>query len=206
MVHIKIHDGYALQAVALQRIPRGNGHVVEKTKAHGLVAAGMVAWRSDGAKSVIDFARHHCIHRCQGRARSAQRRIPGVDIEGRIGVHLGVRGPTGIDLLAQHIGQSTNGGHIHAPMGQFDIGYRRLWRLAALQQTRQGAVLQPRFNGAEAFGALGMALAHLVFPAIGVGKVPGLVQLNTHRHNFSGKVPPWTHNTHSKPCWPSLTR
>ena len=39
--------------MALQRIARGNGHVVEKTKAHGLVAAGVMAWRTNGAKALL---------------------------------------------------------------------------------------------------------------------------------------------------------
>ena len=42
VVHVEIDNRHPLQAVALQRVFRGDGHVVEEAEAHGFATGGMV--------------------------------------------------------------------------------------------------------------------------------------------------------------------
>ena len=101
VVHIKVHNRHALQAVALQRIFGCHCHAVDKTKAHGPVAAGMVAGRTYRAKSVFHFASHHRVGGGQHSAGSAQHGAPAVHIEGRVRVQLCVAGTAGCNFFGQ---------------------------------------------------------------------------------------------------------
>ena len=93
-----------------------------------------------------------------------------------------------------------------AAMGQLQVGNGSGGRLAPVQRITHTADQQAVLDGGQPLGAFGVTRAHFVFPAIGVGKVTGLVHQCTRKSNFSGNVPPWTLNTNSNPCWTSLTR
>jgi hypothetical protein len=58
--------------------------------------------------------------------------------------------------------------------------------LAPIQRITHAADQQAVFNGVESLGAFGVARAHFMFPAIGVGKVSGLVHLSTRRLKIFG--------------------
>ncbi|MCY1553336.1 hypothetical protein D9M68_898080 [compost metagenome] len=122
MVHVEINDGHALEAVALQLVFRGHRHVVHEAEAHGLVACGVVTRRAHGAEGVGQFTGHHGVGGVDGGARREQDRIPGVDVDGRVRVHLRVGRAAGRDLVAQPVGQATQRRQVHAAMGQFHVG------------------------------------------------------------------------------------
>ena len=106
VVHVKVDDRHAFQAVALQRVFGGHRHVVHKAEAHGLVACGVVARWAHGAKSVHHFAGHDGVGGVNGSACRHQNRVPAVDVDGRVGVDLGVAGSAGGDLVAQAVAQA----------------------------------------------------------------------------------------------------
>ena len=162
VVHVKVHNGHALQAVALHRVLGGHGHVVEKAKPHGSVALRMVAGRAHAAKGAGRFARQHQVgghHRGAGRAQGCRDRER---------VHVGV----GIDLV---VALGRRGGHEFADiargmrMGQlFQRGQRRIVGMHVVEQALDQ---QHVVDGAQAFRAFGMVGAHFVAGAIGVGDV-----------------------------------
>ena len=92
VVHIKVHHRHAVQVVALQRVFGSHRHVIEKAKTHRLAAGGMVARGAHRAKGVFQLAGHHGIGGGQGGARSAQRGLPGVRVDGCVGIELRVIG------------------------------------------------------------------------------------------------------------------
>ena len=95
VVHIKVHHRHAVQVVALQRVFGSHRHVVEKAK-----PIALCGWHGGpgGAprKGVFQLARHHGIGGGQGGARSAQGGLPGVGVDGGVGVELRVVGPPAI--------------------------------------------------------------------------------------------------------------
>jgi hypothetical protein len=50
--------------------------------------------------------------------------------------------------------------------------------LAPVQRIAHAGDQQTVFNGIQPLGAFGVARAHFMFPAVGVGKVSGLVHLS----------------------------
>ena len=125
MMDVEIDHGHALELVALQRIFGRYRHVVEEAEPHGLVAAGMVSRRAHGAKGVFEFARHHRVGGGHGRTGRAQRCLPGVSVDRRVGVHLGVRGAARVHFLAQPVCQAAQRGDVQARVRQLDVGQGR---------------------------------------------------------------------------------
>mmetsp|Transcript_6962 Transcript_6962/g.29423 ORF Transcript_6962/g.29423 Transcript_6962/m.29423 type:complete len:668 (+) Transcript_6962:319-2322(+) len=68
VVDIEVHDGHALQAAHVQRMPCRDCHVVEEAKPHALVARGMVARRAHGAEGVVGPAIDDHVGRAHGGA------------------------------------------------------------------------------------------------------------------------------------------
>jgi hypothetical protein len=114
-----------LRLCALQRIFGRHRHVVEEAKAHGLVAAGMVARRAHGAKGVFELAGHHRVGGGHGRTGRAQRGIPGVGVDGRVGVDLRWRGPpASISSRSQSV-RPRSAATCAAGVRQLDVGQGR---------------------------------------------------------------------------------
>ncbi|OIQ64327.1 hypothetical protein GALL_541220 [mine drainage metagenome] len=88
MVHVEVNNGHPLEVVPLQCIFGSNGHVVEKTKPHGLVVASMVTGRTHGAKSRFHFAGQHRVNRIDGGPGSVQRSVPGVHVDTGVRINL----------------------------------------------------------------------------------------------------------------------
>ena len=63
VVHVKIHDGDALQTVLIQGMRRAHGHIIEYAKARCALALGVMTGWSHIAKSIIHLAGHQQIHR-----------------------------------------------------------------------------------------------------------------------------------------------
>ena len=137
VVHIKIDDRHALQAVTFQRVLGCNGNVVEETKTHGLVATGVVSRRTNRAKSGLHLACQHRIRGSQGGASGPQRRVPGADVDRSIRVNRRVGGATCLNFLPQVIAQTTQCSDIHATMRQFNVCQRGDRRLASVQRNVQ---------------------------------------------------------------------
>ena len=171
VVDVKVHNRHPFQAMALQRIFGGNGHIVEKAKAHGLVTAGVVPRWAHGTKSVFELACQHGVGGIDGGTRRQQSRFPGVGIDQRVRVQCGVRGATCSHVFTQYIAQTAQGRHVHAPMGQLDVSQCRGTGLSALQGHVDPADQQPVFDGAQALRAFGMPCAHFVLPASGMCEI-----------------------------------
>ena len=112
----------------------------------------------------------------------------------------------GQHLVAQPVGEPAQGRHMHAAVGQFQVGNRCQRRLTPLQHSTHLALAQALLNGLQPLRTFGVAEAHVVLAAIAVGKVSGLAHLGTRISENSGNVLPWTLNTHSKYYSVSLTR
>lgn len=69
MVHIKIYNRNALDAVLVLRVTRCNGHVGVKAEAARAVTCAVMSRRSDDGKRVHCRAADHLIHGCDGCAR-----------------------------------------------------------------------------------------------------------------------------------------
>ena len=134
VVHIKVNHRHAFEVMAIQRVLHAHGHVVEKTKAHGLVARGMVTRRAHGTKSIFQLARNHRIGRRQRRACRAQRSLEGVAVDGGIGIELAVLRPASGQFLLQSVGQTLQGGDVHGVMRQLHLGQRGQRCLVARQR------------------------------------------------------------------------
>ena len=132
MVHIKIHNGHTLEAVALECVFGRNGDIVEKTKTHGFVATRMVTWRANGAESIFQFTRNDCIGGIQGCASRAQCSFPCMCVHGGVWVKRCMRRTAGLYVLHQCVTQASERGHIHAAMGQFNVCQSGRCRLSAI--------------------------------------------------------------------------
>ena len=113
---------------------------------------------------------------------------------------------TGIDLVAQAIGQTPQRRDIHAVMGQFDISQGGLRRLTPIQCITDAGDQQTVFDGVESLGTLGMARTHLMLAARRLCEVSGLVHSRTSRRENSCNVMPCIHNKKSNIYCASLTR
>jgi hypothetical protein len=173
VVHVKVHNRHAFQAMVLDGVQGSNGHVVEKAKPHGLIATRVVAGGAYGAKRVFQFAGYHGVGGGQGSARSAQGGIPGVHIQRGVGIHLRVGGAAGGNLFFQAVAQTAKSGHMHAAMGQLqgvDCGHGCL---APVQRMAYARHQQPVFNRIQTLRTFGVARPHFMKPTIAVGKVAG---------------------------------
>ncbi len=142
--------------------------VVEKTKAHGLVFAGVVAGGPCGTKRIGHLTGQHRIGRGQGRTCGAQRGVPGVDVDAGVGVDLRVARAAGMDVFAQPIGQAAQRRYIHSAMRQFQIRNRGLRGLAPVQRIGHAADEQTVFNRVQALRAFRVPVPHVVLAAIAV--------------------------------------
>ena len=188
VVNVKIDDGHALKAVPLQRVFGGDSHVVEKAESHCLVAAGVVPRRAHRAEGVFHFARHHRVGRRQRRASAAQRGRPRQRVHGGVGIQLRIARATRRNLVMQALIQTMQGGDKHLAMRQLNVAKRCQGRLTALQCVTNARDEQAVFNRVQALGALGVATAHFVAFAVGVGKKSGLVHGGCQSVIFSGNV------------------
>ena len=75
VMHVEIDDRRAGDAVVILRIARGDGGVVEQTKAHRPRGLGMVAGRPRGDEGIGGFFRQHLVDRIDGAADRAQGRF-----------------------------------------------------------------------------------------------------------------------------------
>jgi len=82
----------------------------------------MVTGWAHGAKGVFQLARQHSVGGIQRRTRRDQSRIPGVGIDHRVRVQAGVGGAASGHVFAQCIAQTAQSRHMHAAMGQLDVG------------------------------------------------------------------------------------
>ena len=57
VMYVEINHGDALESVVFQRVGDADGHIVVKTKAHGLVPCRMVAGRAHVAEGVFHLTR-----------------------------------------------------------------------------------------------------------------------------------------------------
>lgn len=85
VVHVEIHDRDTRQSVVRDGMARGNRHIAQEAKTHGLVRAGMVAGRPHRAERRLALARQHGVHGRDGGARRVQGRRIGM------GIHAGIR-------------------------------------------------------------------------------------------------------------------
>ena len=177
VVHVEIDHCHALQVVAFQRVLGGHAHVVEKAKPRDLVARRVVAGRAHGAKSVFQFAGHHRIgggHGCTGRAQGGR---VGVLVDGGVGVDLRVLGAAGGALFLEPLGKAAQHRDVRAVVCQLQVGQRRQRRLHAFERVKHARDQQPVFDGVEPLRAFGMPRAHVVLPAVAVGKIARLAHV-----------------------------
>ena len=210
VVHIKVHHRHAVQVVALQRVFGSHRHVVEKAKTHRLAAGGVVARGAHRAKGVFQLAGHHGIGGGQGGARSAQRGLPGVRVDGGVGVELRVIGAARHQFFIQPIRHAPQRGHVHPVVGQFNVGQGGFGGFKTLQRISHSGDQQAVFNGIQPLRAFRVARAHFVFPTIPVREIArlahSLVPVSRLIQSFSDNVAPWMHSTKSTRFWISLTR
>ena len=171
VVHVKVHNRHPFEAMALQSIFGGDGHVVKKAKSHGLVSASVVTRWAHGTKGVLKLSGQHGVCSIQGGTRRGQSRIPGVDIDHRVGVQAGVRGAACGDVFAQGIAQTTQSRHMHAAVGQLDVGQSGRCRLAPLQRHVHATDQQAVFDGPQALRALRVTRTHFMMPTSWVGEI-----------------------------------
>ena len=77
VVHVEVDDRHALQAQHVERMARGDRHVVVEAKAHHSVARRVVAGRSHRAEGGARLASHHRIGGRHGRTGGALHRAHG---------------------------------------------------------------------------------------------------------------------------------
>ena len=99
VMHVKVNHRHAFEAMALQRITRSNGNVVEKAKTHGLVVAGMMTGWPHSAKGVFNLSGHDAVSRRKHRTRRSQCGLPGMHIHQGVRVDLRVLGPASVDVV-----------------------------------------------------------------------------------------------------------
>ena len=175
VVHVKVHHRHAFEAMALQRVFRRNGDVVENAKPHGLVAFSVVAGRAHPAKSVFHFTGDHAVGRRQHGARSAQCRAVAVHIQRGVRIDGSIGGAARLDIVSKLIAQPSNGSDHHAAVGQLNVGQGRDRCFTLRQCIGHTRGQQPVFNGVKALRAFGMARAHFVLFALLVGEISSRV-------------------------------
>jgi hypothetical protein len=195
VVHIKVHHRHTLQVVALQRIFGRHGHVVEKAKPHGLVAAGMVAGRAHRAKGVFQISpaiTASVAARAAPAERSAARQVWAFDRG--VGIELRVGGATRQQFFVEQIGQAAHGRHVQPVVRQFDVGQRGLRGFVALQRIGHAGDQQAVFDGVQPLGAFRMAGPHFVFAAVRVGEIACFAHSEIPVSLFSDNVTPCMHS------------
>ena len=176
MVHVEIDDGHALEPAHLQRMPRGNRHVVVEAEAHGRVAGGVVAGRADGAEGVLDAAVDHRIGGRHRRTGGTQHGLARGGVDAGVGVD-GLR-QAAVGGAVEHLVQFTQ---IALAVGSLQVAARSQRRVHAGQRDVQAGGQQVILDRIEALRAFGVAGAHVVATAIGVGKVG-----SAHRRSPAG--------------------
>ena len=164
VVDVEIHDRDALGAVRRLGVPRGDGGVVEEAEAHRGRDLGVMSGRAGRDEGVADLAAHHLVDREDRASRGAKRGLEGARRHGRVLVEGGQavlrrRRPDRLDVLLRV--DARDRGKIGARRG---VARQHLKRLA----------LERAFDRAQAVGPLGMALAHVVREAGGVGDDEGV--------------------------------
>ena len=164
VVHVKVNQRHALQAMVLQRMHNTHRHVVEKAEAHGAVALGMVAGRAHAAKGGGHATGNHQIRGLHQGACGAQ------GSHGGVGVHAGV----GVNPEVAFIGGGVQDAvHIVRPMGAGQLGLGRQRGVVAAHVVQQALGQQHVVDGAQAFRAFGVVGTHFVAAAVGVRDVGG---------------------------------
>ena len=87
-MHVEIDDRGAGDAVAVLRMARGDGGIVEEAKAHRPRGLGVMAGRARGDEGIGGFFRHNLVDRVHGAADRAQRRLETAGRHRGIGVEL----------------------------------------------------------------------------------------------------------------------
>jgi hypothetical protein len=89
---------------------------------------------------------------------------------------------------------------MHAAVRQFDVGEGRGVGLAGQQLCGQAASLKVPVNGLQPLGAFGVARAHFVQLAVGMGEITCFIHSGALVSFFSDNVVPWMHNRKSSRC------
>src|SRR6218665_4031683 len=106
-----------------------------------------------------------------GGGGGARGGLPGVGVQGGVGVDARVIGPARLLLLAQPLGHAAQRGDMSVVVGAFDVGQRGLRGLVVREHVGPAGDQQVVCDGVEPFGAFRVAGAHFVFAAIAVGEV-----------------------------------
>ena len=164
MMHVEVDQGHALQAVHIQGVSHPDGHVVEEAKTHGGVALGMVARRAHAAKRGGGLARQHQVGGFHRRTGRAQGRCDGV------GVHVGV----GVDRMEAFLRRSVHQlVDVIRRMGAAELLHGGQRRVVGNHVVEQALDQQVVVDGAQALGAFGVVVAHVVQGTVGVRDVGG---------------------------------
>ena len=93
VMDIEVDDRNPLEALVLQRIGGGHGHVVEQAKSHGAIRGRVMPAGPYGAKRIDGAFVQHLVDRQQSGARGAPRRRQGILIHRRIRIQLQIAFP-----------------------------------------------------------------------------------------------------------------
>ena len=104
---------------------------------------------------------------------------------------------TGCNLFRKPVAQAAKRSHMHAAMRKFQVAQRGQGCLTAVQRVAHARHQQTVLNGVQTLGTFRVPVAHVVFAAIGVGKVSGLVHNTRPCLTISGNVKRWIHNKNS---------
>ncbi len=169
MVDVEVDDGHALQAAHVERVARGDGHVVVEAEAHRGLARGVVAGRADRAESVLGAAVQHEVGGRDRGAGGAQRGLAGEAAGGGVGVDR--------DELAAlgHLGEGLV--EFAEVVARVRVGQVLLPRegrvVVAHQHVGQAGGEEVVLDGGQAGGTFRMAGAHVVPAAVGVAEERG---------------------------------
>ena len=164
VVHVEVDDRHPRQAARVERMARGDGHVVEEAEAHRLVARGMVPGRAHGAERAGGAAGDDVVGGRHGSAGRAQHRVPGGGAGRGVGVDStgAAGGPDRFEQVAQL-------GHVAAAVGQLDVAQVHLRGIAHVERHVEAGGAQVVVDRVQPLRAFRVAPAHLVAATIGVG-------------------------------------
>ena len=159
MMDVEIDDRHPLGPVRRPGVTRGDGGVIEEAEPHRGRDFGVMAGGARGDEGVHDLAGHHLVDREDGPARRAQGGLDSPGRHRRVSVEplasvIRLRGADRLDIILRM-----------NPRDRGEVGAGR--RVA--RQHLKGLVLKRAFDRPQAVGPLGMALAHVVREAGGVG-------------------------------------
>ena len=86
VMHVPVGDQNSVDSGHGERVPSGEGHVVEQTKPHCLVGGGVVAWRADRAEGIGGRSGYHCLDRGPRTGNRGECCFPTGRRHGRVGV------------------------------------------------------------------------------------------------------------------------